>query len=203
MKEYICYKADMLIKLLGNNFRIINEEIEDNFSDLVDGSVDSKKENRYYITNMNTIQKIKEWSSLWNEINIYLTDGNKLTLHSENVNSNDNNLIRISKNNFFSPSFERQSDYILANKDLDQWLFYNGITQKQLTQITKTFQIYGTYIFKGVGEPIIEKGNVYGYYCNDMKIPENEIDKAIETINDIEMRFKIKAIIESFAIKYQ
>ena len=43
MNEYICYKADKLLKLLGNAFRIINEEVEDNFSDWVTGDIDSEQ----------------------------------------------------------------------------------------------------------------------------------------------------------------
>ena len=75
MNEYICYKADKLLKLLGNAFRIINEEVEDNFSDWVTGDIDSEQVNKFYITNSDNIQKIEEWKSLWSEIDIYLKDG--------------------------------------------------------------------------------------------------------------------------------
>lgn len=204
MNEYICYKADKLLKLLGNAFRIINKEVEDNFSDWVTGDIDSEQVNKFYITNSDNIQKIEEWKSLWSEIDIYLKDGSKITLHSDTINSDDKNLLRISKNNFFSPSFERQSSYILANSKLNQWLLFNGVLQEQLDQITKKFQVYPTYVFEGVNEPLIENDKVCGYYGGRyLEISEDKIDKALADIKDIEMKFKIEAIIKSFKVKYK
>lgn len=145
MKEYICYKADELLKLLGKGFKIINEKVEDSFSDWVTGDVESEQVNNFYITNKDNIERIEEWSSLWSETALYLKDGTKLALYSDNINSDDKNLLRINENNFFSPSFERQSEYILADSNLNQWLLYNGVSQDQLYQITKKFKLYPTY----------------------------------------------------------
>ena len=95
MKEYICYKVDKLLEFLGNNFRIINEKVEGSFSDWCTSDIDSEQIEKFYLTNKNNIQEIKEWNGLWKEVDIYLTDKTRLTLHSENVNSDDTNLIRI------------------------------------------------------------------------------------------------------------
>lgn len=203
MKEYICYKSDELLNLLGSAFRIINEEVEDSFSDWVTGDIDSEQIKNFYITNKDNIQKIEEWHSLWNEIDIYLKDGSEIKLHSDNINTDDKDLLRISENNFFSPSFERQSNYILANSELSQWLLYNGILQEQLDQITKKIQIYPTYVFKGVNEPLIKNGKVCGYYGHYLKISEDKIDSALADIKDAEMRLKIEVIVKSFKEEYE
>lgn len=203
MKEYICYKVDELLKLLGNNFRIINEKVEDSFSDWCTSDVDSEQIEKFYVTNKDNIQKIEECNSLWEEVNIYFTDKTHLTLYSENINSDDTSFLRISSNNFFSPSFERQSNYILSDSKLNKWLLYNGVSQEQLDQIAKKFYLYPTYMFESVNEPLIKNGKVCGYYGNYLKITEDKIDEAIEDIKDIEMRFKIEAIVKSFKYKYE
>lgn len=202
MKEYICYQANELLKFLGNNFRIINEKVEDNFSDWCTGEVDSEHIEKFYITNKDNIKEIKEWNGLWKEIDIHFMDGKCLKLHSDNVNSDDKSLYRISKNNFFSPSFKQQGVYILSDSTLNKWLLYNKISQEQLNLITKKFCLYPTYIFKGVNEPFIENGKVCGYYGQYMKISEDKIDKALDDIKDIEMKFKIEEIVKSFECEY-
>lgn len=203
MKEYICYKVDKLLEFLGNNFRIINEKVESSFSDWCTSDIDSEQIEKFYLTNKNNIQGIKEWNGIWKEVDIYLTDKTRLTLHSENVNSDDTNLIRISENNFFSPSFERQSEYILSDSELNKWLLYNGVSQKQLNQITKKFCLYPTYVFKGINEPLIENGKVCGYYGHPLKISEDKIDAALADIKDVEMRLKIETIVKSFKEIYE
>lgn len=203
MKEYICYQANELLKFLGNNFRIINEKVEYNFSDWCTGGVDSEHIEKFYITNKDNIKEIKEWDGLWKEIDIYFTAGKCLTLHSDNINSDDKSLHRISENNFLSPNFKLQGAYILSNSTLNKWLLYNKVSQEQLNCITKKFCLYPTYIFKGVDEPLIENGEVCGHYGQYLKISEDKIDKALEDIKDIEMKLKIEAIVKSFKYEYQ
>lgn len=203
MKEYVCYKTDELLKYLGSSFKIINKKVEDIFSDWCTGNVDSEQVEKFYITNKDNIQKIKECNGLWKEVHIYLTDKTNITLYSDNVNSDDANLIRISENNFFSPSFKMQADYILSGSKLNKWLLYNGVSREQLNQITKKFCLYSTFIFKGVPEPLIKNGKIDGYYGSDLKLSEEEIDKVLEYIKDVEMRYKFEAIIKSFERIYE
>lgn len=203
LKEYICYKADELLKLLGNNFRIISKEVKYSFSGWSSDYIDSGQVEKFYITNKDNIQKIEEWDSLWSEIDIYLKDGSKFTLNSDSVNVDDKNLLRIIKNNFFSPSFEIQRNCILSNSELDQWLLYNGILQEKLDQITEKFKIYQTYVFEDINELRIKNGKSCGCYCGqDLKISEDRVNKALEDIKDIEIRLKIEAIIKSFSKVY-
>ena len=203
MINYKCYKADELIKLLGNNFHIIDENVQDNFSDWCTGDVDTENVNKFYITNRDDIKEIIEWHSLWTEIVIKLTDNTEIKLHASNVNSEGKSLIRIVENELFSPSFKRQENYILANDNLDKWLSYNGITQKQLEAISVDFSLCPTYIYKDIYNPIIKNGEICGYHCQDMRLSENQIDKALADIKDIEMRLKIDKILKSFEKVYQ
>lgn len=203
MINYKCYKANELIKLLGNNFRIVDEKVQDNFSDWCTGDVDTENVNKFYITNRDDIKKIVEWHGLWTEIVVELTDNTEVNLHSSNINSQDKSLIRIIENDFFSPSFKRQENYILANNDLDKWLSYNGIIQKQLEAISVDFSLYPTYIYKDIYEPIIKNGDICGYHCQNMRLSEDKIDKALADIKDIEMRLKIEKILKSFERAYQ
>lgn len=203
MINYKCYKAKELLDLLGDNFRIINQKVQKNFSDCVTGNTDNEKTNKFYITNRNDIQEIEEWNGLWNEIVIRLSDNTKYKLHSNNVNSDDKNLMRIINNNFLSPSFQKQDEYILANGELDQWLLYNGVSQDSLDYITISFKIYPTYIYKNIYEPIIKGGKICGCYGQEMEMTEDKIDMALSDIRDIDMRLKIERVLKSFESKYK
>lgn len=203
MINYKCYKSDELIKLLGNNFHIIDKYAQDNFSDWCTCNVDTENVNKFYITNRDDIKEIIEWHGLWTEIIIILIDNTEIKLHSSNINSKEKSLIRIVENELFSPSFKRQENYILTNDNLDKWLSYNGITQKQLETISVDFSLYPTYIYKDIYDPIIKNGEICGYYCQDMRLTEGEIDKALADIKDIKMRLKIDKILKSFEKVYQ
>ena len=203
MINYKCYKADELIKLLGNNFHIIDEKVQDNFSDWCTGDVDTENVNKFYITNRYDIKEIIEWHGLWTVMVIKLIDNTEIKLHSSNINSQDKSLIRIVENELFSPSFKRQENYILANDNLDKWLSYNGITQKQLEAISVDFSLYPTYIYKDIYDPIIKNGEICGYHCQDMRLSEDKIDKALADIKDIETRLKIDKILKSFEKVFQ
>lgn len=203
MIKYKCYKADELLTLLGNEFHIIDENVQDIFSDWGTGDVDTESSNKFYITNRNDIKQIDEWHSLWEEILVKLIDGTTLKLHSSNINAKDESLLRIVENNFMSPSFERQENYILANKDFDKWLVFNGVSQDLLDNITIVFELYPTYIYKDIYEPIIRNDTICGHYGHCMELSEDRIDKAIMDIKDVEMRLKIESVMKSFTKTYQ
>lgn len=203
MIDYKCYRLKELLKLLGEDFHVINKESKYIFSDWCTGDEDFKYNDKFYITTQNNIKEIIEWSSLWTKIVVKCSDDTKLELHSNNINPDDDSLLRISKNNFISPAFERQDNYILANKELDEWLLFNGVSQSSLDDISVVFQLYPTYVFKGLYEPIIENGEYRGYYGKDMKLSEDKIDKALSDIKDAEARIKFERIIKSFECKYE
>ena len=203
MIKYKCYKVKELLELLGNDFRIINEKVEENWCDWCCGGNDVEKTNKFYLTKRNDIKEIVEWHGLWLDIVVKLLDETSLKLHSSNINSDDKTLLRINTNNFLSPAFKRQNDYILANKDLDEWLLYNGVTEEGLDAIVVEFCLYPTFVYKDIYEPIIRNEEITGSYCTSMKIKENEIDKALKDIKDVQMRLKIERVLKSFEKKYE
>ena len=203
MVRYKCYKANELINLLGNDFHIIDEKVQDSFSDWVAGDINTEYVNKFYITNMNDIKEIVEWHGLWSELVVKLIDETELKLHSNDINSQDKSFLRIIENNFISPSFERQENYILVNKDLDKWLLFNGISQDSLDNITIVFELYPTYIYKDIHEPIIKDDKICGHYGQFMELSEDKIDKALADIKDVEMRLKIERVMKSFPETYQ
>ncbi|MBR5508989.1 MAG: hypothetical protein IKV59_02940 [Lachnospiraceae bacterium] len=203
MVYYRCYKADSLLKMLGDSFHIVNKNVQHKLLDWVNRDVNVVDNANFYITNMDNIKEIVEYNGLWNEKLIKLTDGTELKLHSSNINSNDSEMLRIVNNTFFSPSFKRQENYILANKDLDSWLLFNGITEKQLEDASETFSLSPTFVYKDVYEPVIKNGQVCGSYHHYLRLTEDEIDKALADIIDVEMRVKICMILKSFEKTYR
>lgn len=202
MINYRCYKAKDLIRLLGNDFYIINKNAKIISSNWVVGDSSTNIDNNYYITNKKDIKEIIEWDEFWKEITIKLSDNTQFNLYPANINSKDKSLLRIVENNFFSPTFKFQDDYILSNKELDSWLLYNGVEKEELEKITTIFYLYPTYVYEDIYEPIIENDKIIGYYCDDMKLSEKEIDMALEEITNVKTRLKIEKILKSFEKVY-
>ena len=204
MRTYKYYDSEKLINLLGYDYKIIKLKILYSFSDWVSDGEDIEEKTKYFLTNKNNIKEIGEHEGLWTEIVVTFTDGEKAKLLSENINSQDRNALRIVENNFLSPAFLMEDNYIIVNEDLEKWLLYNNLTEKDFENISIYFNAYATYTYENIPKPIITDGKLSGYYHGDeFKLSEKDIDDALKDIQNVEMRCKIETILKSFKKRYE
>lgn len=207
MVKYKCYKADELLAILQmfDNFYILNmgqnNPAKIHNSDCITGEDFVSEKNRSYITSRKGIINVEEFDFLWSETKIDFENGTSISLHSENVNREDKSLHRMIHNNFFSPSFTWQDKYILANKDLDAWLAYNGLFQETLKSTIVEFEVFSSYIFKDADTPIVKDGKVKGHYFGGLTLKEEEMNNALNEISNEEIRYKIKEVLETYGKK--
>lgn len=187
MKKKICYKIENLLYLLnGFSVKTINTLTDDEESAYA--SMDK------YFVSRDDIVAIINYYGLWDSKVLKFTDGTKISMKSNNVNSYDKTIIRINNNNIISPKLIISDDYVEATKDLVEWLNNIGISNETLLTISEEFNIYDEIIYVGVPTPIMHSGH-WGYSSEDLVLDEKEIEKVLNSIEDATLREKIKCIL--------
>jgi len=198
MTQYRCYKEKDILDKLGKDFYMTYKEQDDIFARVFSECKDITN-SKCYITNKKDIKTIIESKGYWSEVIIGFSSGREnIVLYSDKVKIGDESVGRILKNKFLSPYFYKQGEYILANKALDAWLVYNGISKKELSKISIDAEKEDVYFYYGLSEPIVEDGKYSGNYDTVMSLSETNITDIITNIRDVEVGLKVEKILTYF-----
>ena len=203
MQIYLCYKTEELLELLGNEFKIQKVKTHYNYDY---GRDETQPVYKYYVTKLNKIEEIEINMGMWTEMKVFINNNDEskcIKLYSSNINRNDSSLIRENENNFISPILEYQGEYIVADKNLNKWLCYNGIDLYQLKNIQHEFKCYATYVYPDIYKPFYKDGKTIGVSREMVQLSELDIEAALSDIKNEDIRLSIEAVLKSFKKVYK
>ena len=192
MKQLVCFDSEKLMKLLPN-FEIA--KIKTIMSD-DDGSVARDYD---YIA-LPGIEKITKSYGFWMTAVVKFRDGHNIKMYSSNVNSDDESLIRVEKNNIVSPKISITDGYIECNEQLENWLKVNGLDDTALDSAKEEISIYGYTEFIGVSSPV-KMWDGWGMSSKPLVMSDAEIERVLNDISDEDLRRKVKCILTANIFK--
>lgn len=200
MKKKICYKTENLLALIPNyEFKSIKTYYYHE-----DG--DYNKEEFYLVNSRYKIEKIEISYGIFSP-SVYVdfvdfkdNSCNHIQLFYDNVNSNDNTLIRIHNNSIISPKLISSDSYIEATESLVEWLKNLGVSEDSLNELSEEFEIYHTIEYVGVPNVYVKNGYTVSSSEN-LVLNEKDINTVLNGIEDKNLRIKIKEILYARVFK--
>ena len=202
MLKKICYKTKNLLALIPN-YEL--KSIKTHYYDEDIGDYD--KEDFYIVNNRYKIEKIKISYGLFspsvyvNFVDFKDNSCNHIQLFSENVNSNDNTLIRIHNNSIISPKLISSEGYIEATASLVEWLKNLSVSEDSLNKINEEFDVYRTIEYFGVPNVYVDEKNRVWNTSENLVLNEKDINTVLDGIEDKNLRAKIKQILYARVFK--
>ena len=202
MKKNICFTKEKLLALLPD-YHIVKVKTIDEDEDTY-----SERERNYIVKKDVEVTKICYYYSLWTSVGVYLENGDKLTLYGNNINGDDESLLRVRKNEYISPRLNISDDYIASTEEVREWILNLGVSEKELDAISESFNVYEIMEYPGVGTPHYYPPNKelglngsWGISNEDLKLDEREIEKVLGSIEDMVLRKKIELILYARVFK--
>lgn len=202
MKREVCYPRKKLLELLPD-YEIFDIPTIDEDEDERKKSIKS-----YIVNNSISVVKVKHYYSLWTSETVELKEGDPLILRSNNINSDDKEMLRINNNQYISPRIAVDGEYVASSKALEEWLAGRGIAPEKLEAIAENFDVYEVIEYPGVPTPSyyppnekLKLGASWGYSSENLKLDEREINQVLNGIEDIILREKIKCILYARVFK--
>lgn len=196
MIKRLVYDTEKLVKALGEKFHVQRiKTIYDFYGDF--GDDEHSETYCDYITSLTNIKKIRYSSSSFvSDVEIHMNDGSMIQLSTATY-QNRPDILNKYKNNILSPRIKVRSDYIHVESDLDEWLRYNGLTQKTLDSLRIQYTEETVYTFPYNEVIFDENGVLAGKESKKkMKLRESEINKAISEIEDKQVAYRIQYLLE-------
>lgn len=196
MKLYRFFKKEELIKemiKLGYNLVQFTVEIWDEDDDNI-----SEKFSFFSKFKKEEIKKISKQDFMWTTVIIELQSGEELKFYSDNINSDDETLLRYTHNEYFSPLFKEAIDSIHYSKELEEWLWEKGVNELTIYED----EIYETYLYKGIGKPLFDNEGIrVGIEFGDMELSEEVLLKGLNEISNKELARNIEHILSEYKWK--
>lgn len=200
MEKKICYKTENLLALIPNyEFKSIKTYYYHE-----DG--DYNKEEFYLVNSRYKIEKIEISYGIFGP-SVYVdfvdfkdNSCNHIQLFYDNVNSNDNTLIRIHNNSIISPKLISSDSYIEATESLVEWLKNLGVSEDSLNELGEEFEIYHTIEYVGVPNVYVKNGYTVSSSEN-LVLNEKDINTVLNGIEDKNLRIKIEEILYARVFK--
>lgn len=203
MLKKICYKTENILALIPNY------ELKSIKTHYYDEDGDYDKEDFYIVNSRYKIEKIEISYGIFSSVYVDFVDFkdnscNYIQLFSENVNSNDNTLIRIHNNSIISPKLIYSNGYIEATESLIKWLKNLGVSEDSLNKIGEEFDVYNTIEYIGVPDVYVDEKNHVWNTSENLVLNEKDINTVLDGIEDKNLRAKIKHILYArvFKIRY-
>ena len=195
MKKVICYNVDKIAEALPSSYKLRRIPCSIESEDWGKNS-----ESLYFVHN--SVEKVTIWEGTFGDsMRIYLNNGESYSAHSDNVNVDDKEMLRINSNEFISPELKFGDDnHVEATDKLTKWLVARGISKKTLKSFIETYEIYDTITYYGVPTPSKHHG-CWGYSNADLELDEREIQTALNSIKDELLREKINCILYARVFK--
>ena len=193
MKQCFCFKTDNLLKMVPN-FRIVLIQT------LHESEDETHKKGEYHLANRDDIKDIRYYHSLWTSTTVYFNDGTNQSLYANNVNTKDESLLRVNRNNFLSPAIKISGDYVEFTNELAEWLNHNGVQNSDFVEHLEQFTVYESMEYPGVSTPS-KCGKHWGYSSETLVLKEEEIKTVLDSIEDELLRKKIECILYARVFK--
>ena len=200
MLKKIRYKTKNLLALIPNY------ELKSIKTHYYNEDGDYDKEEFYLVNSRYKIEKIEISYGIFSP-SVYVdfvdfkdNSCNHIQLFSENVNSNDNTLIRIHNNSIISPKRISSNSYIEATESLVKWLKNLGVSEDSLNKIGEEFEFYHTIEYVGVPNVYVKNGYTVSSSEN-LVLNEKDINTVLDGIEDKNLRAKIKQILYARVFK--
>lgn len=193
MKQCFCFKTDNLLKMVPN-FRIVLIQT------LHESEDETHKKGEYHLANRDDIKDIRYYHSLWTSTTVYFNDGTNQSLYANNVNTKDESLLRVNRNNFLSPAIKISGDYVEFTNELAEWLNHNGVQNSDFVEHLEQFTVYESMEYPGVSTPS-KCGKYWGYSSETLVLKEEEIKTVLDSIEDELLRKKIECILYARVFK--
>lgn len=193
MKQCFCFKTDNLLKMVPN-FRIVLIQT------LHESEDETHKKGEYHLANRDDIKDIRYYHSLWTSTTVYFNDGTNQSLYANNVNTKDESLLRVNRNNFLSPAIKISGDYVEFTNELAEWLNHNGVQNSDFVEHLEQFTVYESMEYPGVSTPS-KCGKHWGYSSETLVLKEEEIKIVLDSIEDELLRKKIECILYARVFK--
>ena len=194
----IFYNTEKLLKLLPD----YHLETVDTYDEGEYG-LPSKPDRKWYITSKlsSQIVKIEAYFDFGTSLNVFFADGRRVSIYSNNLNYDDESLLRIKTNDLISPHVSCIAEEIVDNKDFKEWLLNHSLTQEDLDSVSRKEKVYQSVIYEGV--PDVEYssgipgllGPSWAFCSRPLVLDEREIESVLKSIDDIVLRKKIECIL--------
>ena len=202
MKTCILYPIDKILNALPS-WRIV--EVNVKYYDEDSGDY-TKRETR--ITNQPEIIGISSSWCFGRADRVYFKDaeGNEKLAESMKYSDDDTNPNRIKARDVISPKVKVVDEtFIEMNNEIKAWLEYQKVNLSEISKYAKEITLYYDITYTGVPDVSIYQHEgckpYFGYSSNDLVLNEKEIETALNSIDDILLREKIKCILEARVFK--
>lgn len=191
------YDARELMDVLGKDYILQKLPYTKEYSEDYDDYGVFQKES-YFITTLTNIKKI--YSSFWtfgSNTKVFNEDGSEIHL-STSTYEGRNDILDCTKNKILSKPVTVKGKFIEVDSDLDEWLIFNGVDKKKLTQMRIELRQEETYKFP-FDDVIFDEETceiVGTTYKKKLTLKEKELAKALSEISDKKTAYKIQYILE-------
>lgn len=196
MLKKICYKTKNLLSLIPNY------ELKSIKTHYYNEDGDYDKEEFYLVNNNYKIKRITTTCSPFCfGPTVYFEDNSCVELFYENVNSEDDTLIRVHNNSIISPKLISSEGYIEATAPLIKWLKNLSVSEDSLNKINEEFDVYRTIEYFGVPNVYVDEKNRVWNTSENLVLNEKDINIVLDGIEDKNLRAKIKQILYARVFK--
>ena len=196
MKKKICYKTKNLLALIPNY------ELKSIKTHYYDEDEDYDKEEFYLVNNNYKIKRVTTTCSPFcSGPTVYFENNSCVVFYYEDVNSNDNTLIRVHNNSIISPKLISSEGYIEATDSLVKWLKNLSVSEDSLNKINEEFDVYYTIEYIGVPNVYVDEKNHIWNTSENLVLNEKDINTVLDGIEDKNLRAKIKQILYARVFK--
>lgn len=131
---------------------------------------------------------------LWTTAVVTMQDGSVQKMYGSNIESKDEDLLRIDNNDFISPILSVNDIWIESNEHVTSWLIGHGVSMELLESNRREFAVYETIEYVGVTTPSKFR-DYWSYSSETLVLDEREIKTALNSIDDELLRKKIECIL--------
>ena len=202
------YPKSTLLSVLGEKFELrevpVRYETEDG----------NWKEKRCVIVRKNSVEtnkptpKIKlivaNIQTFMSDRVVCFDDDTTYQLYPDNLTCYDNQTMnnvvpRCSTNFLVSPPFKLMFNGIPAERDINEWLIFNGMTEGQLRALVTTYEADVLYAYDNVTRVIPDKDGIPALWGENetVYLRSSEIDKVVNAITEPQLKCRILSLLSS------
>ena len=194
VKVKICYNVEKIKKSLETNgYYLVKLPVVDESEDWC-----IKKDHYYFAKS--EVESAEYYHSLGTSAIFRLKDGRYVRALGPNIRTNDDSVVEINNNDWFSPRLLFDGTCIESTDIVDKWLLTHGVSQEELDSAGEEYKIYETITYEGVTTPS-KKYGCWSYSSESLILDEREIEEALNSINDELLRKKIECILYARVFK--
>lgn len=195
MKTKLCINVNKLLpRMHGYTLRRIDTTWDDEDY--------CRKYSNYYIAKDEVINNVFICAGTFSKTMILsLSNGKKVELWGNNINTHDKTLLRINETEYLSPELLVNGDLVELTPDFIKWLnkIFHFETE-QLEKMSEKFFIDEEIEYPGVCTPL-KSGSGWAYSSTPLVLRTSEMEIVLNSIENEELRKKIECILTARVFK--